>query len=470
MVSPTRVRTPVWFVALGCAAVCVREAMSHEVVSLPDPNPTPGSVLADSLLLHPRWVIAGDRFRRRSTPTGPSSTGGVLLWPRSLSGVASVPAIDFATYGIKRSDRYGESTALAGDLLFVGAPGSDQSVGKVHVVDLSGAVPDPKALIVPDDSPVGQEFGAALAADTSNGAILLTVGSPGYAGGSAGSRGRVELFVDGAGGWSSVGAITGAVVDLNSRFATALGVNATHIAVGAPGGGEVSPFWWGRVFLYDRSNPAAAPLVLTAPVPVIDDHFGAALAMGRDLLLVGAPASECGVGKVEVFRLARGRWTHEATLAAPDAEGAGWYGFGGSVALDRERVVVGSGATVRDAALGQRAAVFRRAGDAWVVEAILDGADDGPSDAAAAGLVAIDPAGSVITQPLGGAARHGAIRFDALPRSADLDFDGIVGAPDLAFVLGAWGVTGVVPEDVSGDGHVDATDLAILIGEWSVRP
>ena len=57
------------------------------------------------------------------------------------------------------------------------------------------------------------------------------------------------------------------------------------------------------------------------------------------------------------------------------------------------------------------------------------------------------------------------------PQEADLDFDGVVGAGDVAVLLGAWGDTPCnnaicCPADLDGDGKVNATDLAILLGAW----
>lgn len=49
----------------------------------------------------------------------------------------------------------------------------------------------------------------------------------------------------------------------------------------------------------------------------------------------------------------------------------------------------------------------------------------------------------------------------------DIDGDGLVGATDLAIVLGAWGETGKLPADVDGSGTVDAGDLAAILGNWS---
>lgn len=50
------------------------------------------------------------------------------------------------------------------------------------------------------------------------------------------------------------------------------------------------------------------------------------------------------------------------------------------------------------------------------------------------------------------------------PCPADLDVDGLVGASDLASLLGDWGGDG--PSDLTGDGVVGADDLASMLGSW----
>ena len=49
---------------------------------------------------------------------------------------------------------------------------------------------------------------------------------------------------------------------------------------------------------------------------------------------------------------------------------------------------------------------------------------------------------------------------------ADFDGDGMVGAFDLVFLLGAWGPNPNHPADLDADGIVSAFDLAVLLGAW----
>jgi FG-GAP repeat len=465
-------------VSLVVASLTVSSVALAEGITLPDPAPTPGSVFGDSLIMHRRWVIVGDRHRRTGPPDLLSSNGGLVMWERSAAGLPVGGAIEFQPSGLKRSDRFGESITLAGDILFIGAPGWDKAasqlnVGRVHVVDLSGATPVSLGFVNLSDFGIRQELGGALAALEEDGTVTVAAGAPGFVNigpsqpiGPA--KGRVQIYQQDGGAWTLLATYVATSTYNNCRFGSAVGLNGTHIAIGAPGGGAIGTPAWGRVFLYERNVGTPPPVVITAPTPTLDDHFGAAIAMSDDLLVVGASSDDCGAGVAHVYRLSRGSWVHEATLEPPSSQLDGWYGFGNSVGLDRERVIVGTGGIASDGQFGQRAAVFRRAGAAWQLEAIIDGASE--SDGPAAGLVAIDPAGALIVQPFGGRSENGALRYDVLPRSADLDFSGGVGAPDLAILLGAWGSVGVLPEDISGDGIVDAADLALLIGDWSVRP
>ncbi len=49
---------------------------------------------------------------------------------------------------------------------------------------------------------------------------------------------------------------------------------------------------------------------------------------------------------------------------------------------------------------------------------------------------------------------------------SDLDGDGMVGAADLAILLGSWGLCDCCPADLDGNCTVAAFDLALLLGDW----
>jgi len=53
--------------------------------------------------------------------------------------------------------------------------------------------------------------------------------------------------------------------------------------------------------------------------------------------------------------------------------------------------------------------------------------------------------------------------------TADLNADGVVGAPDLAMVLGAWGPCAGCAADLNGSGEVNGADLASVLSFWGAN-
>lgn len=77
------------------------------------------------------------------------------------------------------------------------------------------------------------------------------------------------------------------------------------------------------------------------------------------------------------------------------------------------------------------------------------------------------PEGSPATGPVIGTVGSARSVFVTSPCIVgDLNGDSIVGAADIALLLGAWGATGG-EADINGDGTVGAADLALLLGNWT---
>ena len=80
---------------------------------------------------------------------------------------------------------------------------------------------------------------------------------------------------------------------------------------------------------------------------------------------------------------------------------------------------------------------------------------------------------NLLRRALGAAVAAFALAFAAAPAAhaqtecdTDIDGDGVVGAPDLAALLGAWGACSGCASDVNDDGLVNAADLSALLGLW----
>lgn len=108
------------------------------------------------------------------------------------------------------------------------------------------------------------------------------------------------------------------------------------------------------------------------------DHFGAAVAIDQDTLIVGSPQDDVGgnteQGSVRVYRWSGSGWTLEATLMALDAAASDYFGI--SVAISGDTAVIGAqGKTVGNKTRAGSAYVFARTGTAWAQQGKLNASD-----------------------------------------------------------------------------------------------
>ncbi len=104
--------------------------------------------------------------------------------------------------------------------------------------------------------------------------------------------------------------------------------------------------------------------------------FGDAVLISGDHILVGEPDNLYRPGAAYVFHKSDGEWMQEAVLTATNAEMND--GFGGSLAIEGDLLVVGSSGTDGEAG---SAHVFHRMDDDWTHQAILTAEDVGADDA-----------------------------------------------------------------------------------------
>ena len=127
----------------------------------------------------------------------------------------------------------------------------------------------------------------------------------------------------------------------------------------------------GAVYVFVRSGTTwAQEAKLTASDGAEDDSFGGSVALDGERALIGASGDDNRRGAAYVFVRSGTTWTEEAKLTASDGEP--WNSFGGAVALDGERALVGA----RNANESYGAAyVFVRSGSTWTEEAKLTPSD-----------------------------------------------------------------------------------------------
>ncbi len=219
--------------------------------------------------------------------------------------------------------------------------GSGGSVRVVHIL-ADGAIVE-EAVLTPLSAEGSSAFGAALAVRPD----WVFVGAPGQ-----GGQGAVFVFRRSEGAWAQVAMLHDLELPEGSRFGAAMVLSEGGVIVGAPGANAVARF---------EFDTATEVWSLTARLsaPRDADGFGFALAGGAgdgSELLVGAPDTRGARGAVYRYQVATGDtsgWTRTGTLE-PTASGSG-FRYGASVAVGDGVAVVG--APGADGGVG-RAAVF----------------------------------------------------------------------------------------------------------------
>lgn len=314
-----------------------------------DAGSPPGPVVgfAATIALTEREVFVGRPGELSSFPMPASFPGTVHVFERAAAGAGWRESAVVTDTSVKAGDEFGQALAIWSSTLVVGAPGQGEDAGAVYVFARRG--PGSWALesrLTLPDGAAGDRFGrdVALVGD------VLLVGAPAR----ADRTGVVYVFRRDGAGWVRSAELTGTTA--GGLFGARLAAQGDRVLVSAPGGNEVP----GATVLYRRRPDGTwveeARLAPPEPAPL----FGASVAFGDGVALVGAVGAQGGRGAAYVFRRGgQGAWTLESTLAPPVE---GQQQFGVAVALAGDEAWVGAPAAVNGFGAVD---VFRREGATW---------------------------------------------------------------------------------------------------------
>jgi hypothetical protein len=234
---------------------------------------------------------------------------------------------------------FGNSTALDGNLLAVGAPfyiESNKLRGAVYVFEWNGTTWHlEQKLVPPADKPMGG-FGADV--DLDGGTLL--VGAPTMSTiGQASGSGRAYAYVrdPATKTWSLQGTFTAAT---GTAYGNEVELSGDRALVTVRSG--LSP--QGIAHIYERTGSTWSAGTELVPQGLTgSDAFGYAIALAGDQAFASAPAGDDfgdKSGRVHVFTNQAGAWSQTETFHSP-APAAG-EAFGGSMAGDAMRVLVGT--------------------------------------------------------------------------------------------------------------------------------
>jgi uncharacterized repeat protein (TIGR01451 family) len=263
------------------------------------------------------------------------------------------------------SDLFGSAVALDGAVAFVGAPMDDvrtiDNTGSAHLFHHDGLVWNHETGVVGEwgFGLFDQHFGRAIAVDTTT----LVVGVPESEWRSA------QVFNRDGDEWvleQELLSAQGSVLD--DHFGYAVDVSADTVVVGAPWGAAMGHDFAGRVYVYVRTSTITGLVwelqqLLEASDAAPQSTFGSSVAVEGDTLVVGAPGRDANEGGVYFFTRSGTVWAEDAVLSPSWLESNDKFGH--SISLDGDELAIG--ATGDDDAGTDAGAVvlYDRAGSVW---------------------------------------------------------------------------------------------------------
>ena len=258
-------------------------------------------------------------------------------------------------------DDFGGAVAIEDTIVAVGARLYDfpaNDAGRVFMYRRGSADWNLEQELMAFDASAGAAFGTAVSVSPQ----VVVIGAPGED--SAGTNaGAVYIFRYNGVTWEPEVKITAPDASENAEFGAAVDIFFNTVVIGAPGTAE-----GGKAYVYEFDGVTwQADGDFTAAVTTANDGFGSSLAISANSIVVGAPGQDTQgpqSGAATIFRNDGIAWTEEATLTPPDA--TPYDRFGISVDINGLAVVVGAPGddlpTISD--LGT-AYVFRSDGSSW---------------------------------------------------------------------------------------------------------
>ena len=360
------------------------------------------------------------------TPQGLAPADWASIWSTFKAGHSSIAQQAYLkAHRMDRDDRFGNSVAVSGDTVVVGAPWEDSgttginstpdmaapNAGAAYVFVRSGTNWSQQAYLKASQVTADDEFGyvVAVSGDTvvvgSHHEDSSTTGVNSTPDQAASDAGAAYMFVRRGTNWTQQAYLKASQVTAGADFGSAVAIVGDTAVVGAPGEAssttgvnstpdEKAPDTGAAYVFVRRGTNWTQQAYLKASQASQGDRFGISVAVDRETVVVGAyeeDSSTSGVnstpdhaaknaGAAYVFVGRGSNWTQQAYLKASQVTAGDCFGV--SVAVSGDTVVVGafwedSNSTGVNSIPDTKAAdsgaayVFVRRGTNWTQQAYL---------------------------------------------------------------------------------------------------
>ncbi|KAH8068715.1 hypothetical protein JL721_6578 [Aureococcus anophagefferens] len=273
-----------------------------------------------------------------------SGSGSAYVFRTTNDGASWTQVAKLVASDAAAGDSFGSSVAVSGDLVVVEDAGSDSGSAYVFRTTNDGASWTQVAKLVASDAAAGDYFGDSVA--ISGDLVVVGADNNYFDGEQSGSVYVFRTTNDGA-SWTQSAKLVASDAAAGDSFGSSVAVSGDLVVVGAKYN-DAAGSWSGSAYVFRTTNDGAswtetAKLVASDAAAV--DSFGSSVAVSGDLVVVGAKYNDAAgswSGSAYVFRTTNdgASWTETAKLVACDA--AAYDYFGTSVAVSGDLVVVGA--------------------------------------------------------------------------------------------------------------------------------
>ena len=278
-------------------------------------------------------------------------------------------------------DYFGEAVAVDGDTLVVGVRSDDIGAnigqGSAYIFTRSGATWTQQQKLIAADGEAPDMFGSAVAL---NGDTLV-IGASGDKIGANEAQGSIYVFTRQGATWTQQQKLVAPDGMAQDFFGDALALSGDTLVAGVARGDVNNNESQGSAYVFTRQGTSwTFQYKLTAWDGVEYDHFGAAVAIDGDTIVVGASANTTPGGFEEgsayVFTRQGTSWSFQQQLTGDVTVQAA---FGRAVAIDGDILVVGAPHDTIGPRIRQGSAhIFKRSGAVWNLQqklvVLFDGA------------------------------------------------------------------------------------------------
>ena len=300
------------------------------------PDPSDKAEFGRAVAIRGNTVIIGARFAQAGTL---SKAGAAYVYGKHGGSWQFEEKITSPNPG--NEDNFGRALAIQGDVLVVTARKENlgaSDVGAAYVYEHKGGSWTFTEKLTAGDATPGAYFGQSVALQGD----LMAVGARNS---DPNGAGAVYLFRRSMEGWVEVAKVPSPDGKTDDQFAFTVDLAGSGMTVGArradlPGMKDA-----GAAYVFSV-NGGSADLVtkLTAGDAAAGDQFGQSIAMAGDVIAVGANRADTGgegdQGAVYLFRRMGGRWIGQGRIVASDGVAGDEFGY--SLAAVGNRMVTGA--------------------------------------------------------------------------------------------------------------------------------